>query len=181
MFYMDGDPWSSPYIWYGLAGEGLVGDNPRAFRKKLTKYPKEGGPPMPTAQTTILPDHILAAVLTLAKRESKEEKRYAFQSYDFQLQKVFHDLQRNKEYSLLDAFVFSDSGPEPYSPVLNESVSRLQLSGLIGRENPDYEVVFLQDAADQFYDEVLSFEFSAPEIQQLTKIASEFFQRVDKI
>jgi hypothetical protein len=135
---------------------------------------------MPTAQPTILPDHILAAVLTLAKKESRED-RYAFPSYDFQLQKVFHDLQESKKYPLLDAFVFSDSGPEPYSPVLNESVARLQLSGLIGRENPDYEVVFLQDAADQFYNEVLSFEFGAPEIQQLTEIASQFFHRVGKI
>ncbi len=135
---------------------------------------------MPTAQSVILPDHILAAVLTLAKKESKED-RYAFQSYDFQLQKVFNDLQKTGKYPLLDVFVFSDSGPEPYSPVLNESVSRLQLSGLIGRENPDYEVVFLQDAADQFYNEVLSFEFGAPEIDQLTEIASQFFQRVGKI
>lgn len=135
---------------------------------------------MPTTQATVLPDHILAAVLTLAKKESKQE-RFAFQSYDFQLQQVFNDLQKTGKYPLLDAFVFSDSGPEPYSPVLNESVSRLQLSGLIGRENPDYEVVFLQDAADRFYDEVLSFEFGAPEIQQLTEIASQFFDRVSKI
>jgi hypothetical protein len=134
---------------------------------------------VPATQNTILPDHILAAVLTLAKKESKQ-KRFAFQSYDFQLQKVFSDLQKTKKYSLLDAFVFSDSGPEPYSPVLNESVSRLQLSGLIGRENPDYEVVFLQEAADQFYKEVLSFEFGAPEIQQLTEIASQFLRRVDR-
>jgi hypothetical protein len=135
---------------------------------------------MPAAQTAILPDHILAAVLTLAKLESKQP-RFAFHSYDFQLQEIFNDLQKTKKYPLLDAFVFSDSGPEPYSPVLNESVSRLQLSGLIGRENPDYEVVFLQDAADQFYKEVLSFEFGAPEIQQLTEIASQFFHRVGKI
>jgi hypothetical protein len=134
---------------------------------------------MPVTQPAILPDHILAAVLTLAKKESKET-RFAFQSYDFQLQKVFNELQKTKKYSLLDAFVFSDSGPEPYSPVLNESVSRLQLSGLIGRENPDYEVVFLQEAADQFYNEVLSFEFGAPEIQQLTEIASQFLRRVGK-
>ncbi len=134
---------------------------------------------MLATQPAILPDHILAAVLTLAKQESKQ-RRFAFQSYDFQLQEIFHDLQKAKKYPLLDAFVFSDSGPEPYSPVLNESVSRLQLSGLIGRENPDYEVVFLQDAADQFYKEVLSFEFGAPEIQQLTEIASQFLHRVER-
>lgn len=132
---------------------------------------------MPAAQSAILPDHILAAVLALAKQEFNKP-RFAFHSYDFQLQEIFYDLQKANKYPLLDAFVFSDSGPEPYSPALNESVSRLQLSGLIGRENPDYEVVFLQDAADQFYKKVLSFEFDAPEIQQLTEVASQFLERV---
>jgi hypothetical protein len=74
--------------------------------------------------------------------------------------------------------VFSDSGPEPYSPALNESVSRLQLSGLIGRENPDYEIVFLRPAADGFFDDVLRDEFDKPQVEQLTKIASEFLKRV---
>ncbi|MFI5089465.1 MAG: hypothetical protein ACHP7P_05355 [Terriglobales bacterium] len=135
---------------------------------------------MPAAQPAILPDHILGAVLALARRELEKksnQKRLAFRSHDFQLQKVFNDLQRTGEYPILNAFVFSDSGPEPYSPALNESVSRLQLSGLIGRENPDYDVVFLRPAADQFFDEVLSVELGA-EVQQLTKIASQFLNRV---
>lgn len=135
---------------------------------------------MPAAQPAILPDHILTAVLTLAKRESKKE-RLAFQSYDFQLQKIFSDFQKTKKYPILEAFVFSDSGPEPYSPALNESVSRLQLSGLIGRENPDYEFVFLRPAADRFFDEVLQSEFTSSQLQELTNIASEFLKQVKAI
>ena len=136
----------------------------------------------------VLPDHVLAAVLTLAhkelaRREGKEPnaKRLAFRSHDFQLQEIFSELRKDGKYTVLDTFVFSDTGPEPYSPALNESVARLQLSGLIGRENPDYEVVFLRDAADRFYDEVLSFEFGAREIQQLTEVASEFLHRVERV
>lgn len=140
---------------------------------------------MATNQAPNLPDHILAAVLTLAKRELEKtagKKRLAFRSHDFQLQEIFSDLQRAKKYSILDAFVFSDSGPDPYSPALSESVSRLQLSGLIGRENPDYEVVFLRPAADKFYDEVLRSEFAAPDAQrQLSEIASQFLHRVGVI
>jgi hypothetical protein len=139
---------------------------------------------MSAAQSKILPDHILAAVLTLAKREliEKDPKRdrFAFRNYDFELQEIFRQLQETKEYPILDAFVFSDSGPEPYSPALEESVSRLQLSGLIGRENPDYEVVFLRSAADRFFDEVLSTEFAA-EIEQLSKIASQFLDKVEVV
>jgi|SRR5580658_1653876 hypothetical protein len=134
---------------------------------------------MPASQNAVLPDHILAAILTLAKRESlkrSKETRFAFHSDDSQLQEIFSDLQ--KDYRILDAFVFSESGPEPYSPALEESVSRLQLSGLIGRENPDYEVVFLQPSADGFFDDVLTTEFDEPQREQLAKIASAFLKRV---
>jgi len=136
---------------------------------------------MPATQPAILPDHILSAVLTLAKRElerTSQKDRLAFRSHDFQLQDVFDELRKMGKYSILNAFVFSDSGPEPYSPVLNESVSRLQLSGLIGRENPDYEVVFLRPAADRFFDDVLKSEFDPSQLQQLTEIASQFLKRV---
>ncbi len=132
---------------------------------------------MPSVETTVLPDHILAAVLVLAKQESAKE-RLAFRGHDFQLQEIFHSLRSSKKYPILDAFVFSDSGPEPYSPALSESVSRLQLSGLIGRENPDYEVVFLRDSADRFFEDVLKKEFSANQFEQLGEIASQFLERV---
>jgi hypothetical protein len=138
---------------------------------------------VPTTRTEILPDHILAAVLTLAKREldkkNQSQQRLAFRSHDFQLQEIFDNLRKTGKYPILDAFVFSESGPEPYSPALNESVSRLQLSGLIGRENPDYEVVFLRPAADRFFDEVLSSRLGTSERQQLNEIASQFLSHID--
>src|SRR5579864_4875497 len=107
------------------------------------------------ATPALLPDNILNAIFTLAKRESNEN-RFAFRGHDFELQQIFHKLEGTGQYPILKPFVFSDRGPEPYSPVLNESVSRLQLSGLIGRENPDYEVLFLRPAAEKFYDEILA-------------------------
>jgi len=138
---------------------------------------------MPAVQSTFLPDHVLSAVLTLAERElrSKDSSktRLAFRSHDFQLQEIFNQLRQSGKYSLLEPFVFSDSGPEPYSPALNESVSRLQLSGLIGRENPDYEVVFLRPAADRFFEEVLGSEFDGDQRQQLAEIASRFLERAN--
>jgi hypothetical protein len=121
----------------------------------------------------------------LAKKQLVERdanrSRLAFRSHDFQLQEIFNDLRSTGSYPLLEAFVFSDSGPEPYSPTLNESVSRLQLSGLIGRENPDYEVVFLRPAADRFFAEVLEQELDPNKIAQLTEVASKFLERVNTI
>jgi hypothetical protein len=137
---------------------------------------------MPATQPNILPDHILAAVLALAKQElvkkDPNRKRLDFRSHDFQLQEIFSDIQKAKKRPILAPFVFSDSGPEPYSPALDESVARLQLSGLIGRENPDYEIVFLQPSADRFFDDVLKTEFDESQLKQLTEIASEFLARV---
>jgi hypothetical protein len=140
---------------------------------------------MATALPAILPDHVLSAVLVLAEKEfiekNPDNKRLAFRSHDYQLQEIFSDLRNTNKYSILDAFVFSDSGPEPYSPALNESVSRLQLSGLIGRKNPDYKVVFVEPAADRFYKEVLSNEFAQSDLEQLSDVASEFLKRVDTV
>ncbi len=110
-----------------------------------------------------------------------ECKRLAFRSHDFQLQEIFNNLRRTGRYPILDTFVFSDSGPEPYSPALNESVSRLQLSGLIGRENPDYEVVFVRPAADRFFDEVLRKNLKEADLDQLNEVASDFLGLVKTV
>jgi hypothetical protein len=135
---------------------------------------------MATAQQVVLADHILSAVLTIAKRKS-QSARFAFRGHDFQLQEIFSDLVRSGKYPVLGVFVFSDTGPEPYSPVLNESVSKLQLSGLIGRENPDYEVLFLRPAAEKFFDEVLTPRLSTEYRAQLEEVASRFLQCVDVV
>jgi len=128
-------------------------------------------------RTEILPDHILSAILTLARRQANEE-RLVFRGHDYTLQEIFYALSRNPEYSLLQEFVFCESGPIPYSPALSDSVSKLQLSGLIGRENPDYERLFLNPAAEAFFDAVLAREFSPEARQQLEKIAADFYRRV---
>jgi hypothetical protein len=137
---------------------------------------------MPTTQSPVLPDHILGAVLFLAQKQLLEKdstrKRLEFRVYDFKLQDIFKTLQ--KTHPILNAFVFTDHGPEPYSPALEESVSRLQLSGLIGRENPDYEVVFVQQTAGRFYEQVLHKEL-ADNLADLTNVASQFLEMIEVV
>lgn len=130
---------------------------------------------MTATRPNILPDHVVSAILTLAKRKSGKE-RFSFRGHDYEIQKLFAGLSE-EGYSVLKPFVFSDRGPEPYSPVLNESVARLQLSGLIGRENPDYAMVFLRPAAESFYDDVLKTRFSPDELKELEDIADRFLRR----
>ena len=134
-----------------------------------------------TTSSGILAHQILGAILTLAKRERTEsgsDSHFAFRGYDFQLQKLFSGL--TVKYPLLGAFVFSNSGPDPYSPILNESVSKLQLAGLIGRENPDYEIILLRPAADKFYSD-LEKRLSPDDISQLKDAAHEFLTNIEVV
>ncbi len=126
-----------------------------------------------SARSYVLPDDILTAILELSKRESGKD-RLVFRGHDDDLQRIFFRLSRNPEYSLLGQFVFSSSGPRSYSPALSDSVSKLQLAGLLGRQNPDYEVLFTTPSASRFYEEVLTKKFSKDEIDQLRNIAKEF-------
>jgi hypothetical protein len=125
----------------------------------------------------LLPDDILTALLALAKQKSGKE-RLAFRGHDSELQKSFRNLSDRCGNRLLEPFVFSDSGPEPYSPVLNESLSRLQLSGLVGRENPDYEVVFLRPSAETYFTQYLCHRFSNEELEMLNQTADCFLKLV---
>lgn len=134
--------------------------------------------PSTASQRPVLADDVLGAVLTLAARQCA--KRLEFRAHDSTLQGVFRDLAGRFEY-LRRYFVFSDSGPEFYSPTLNESFARLQLAGLIGRQNPDYEIVFLRPAADDYYKHVLEPTLDEPTRTQLQEIATAFVQSVDVI
>lgn len=124
----------------------------------------------------ILPDDVLSAILTLAKRRTGKA-RFEFRAHDSTLQEVFERLTHQSKL-VSKFFVFSDSGPTPYSPVLNESVAKLQLAGLLGRENPDYEVVFLRSTSDAYFDDVLKARFDQPELTELESVAEAFVSAV---
>ncbi len=109
-----------------------------------------------SARSHVLPDDILTAILELARRESGKE-RLVFRGHDEDLQRIFFRLSRNPEYSLLGEFV-----------------SKLQLAGLLGRQNPDYEVLYTTPSASRFYEEVLTTKFSREQVDQLSSIAKEF-------
>jgi len=123
-----------------------------------------------------MPDDILAAILTLAERESGQD-RFRFKGHDYDLQRIFKELA-DKFPIVRKHFVFSSTGPLPYSPVLTESVSRLQLSGLIGRENPDFEFLFLKPSAAKYFDQEIRGRLGPANLAELQATAKEFYARV---
>ncbi|HEX9349629.1 MAG TPA: hypothetical protein VF919_18810 [Gemmatimonadales bacterium] len=129
----------------------------------------------PGSMNDLLPDDILLAILAMAQKESGESY-FRFEGHDFDLQRVFREL--TQEFALLrNYFVFSSGGPMPYSPSLTESVSRLQLSGMVGRENPEYEFLFLKPAANE-YMKRLEPKLGADATNELKKVAKAFLKRV---
>jgi hypothetical protein len=129
-------------------------------------------------QLDLLPDDVLVAILVTARRRGGSPRRLSFRGHDSALQGLFHELSQDPKFPLLGCFVFSDSGPLPYSPALNESVSTLQLAGLIGRENPDYEILFLRASAETYFEEVLKDQL-AGQGEQLEQLAAAFLERVE--
>jgi len=123
----------------------------------------------------ILPDDILCVVLAIAEQE-RGGQQLRFQGHDFDLQQVFGQL--SKQYPVLrQYFVFSNAGPIPYSPSLTESVSRLQLSGLIGRENPEYEFLFVKPAAREYFERVVR-KLDGSTMGQLREVAKAFLKSI---
>ena len=127
-------------------------------------------------QPSLLPDDALSAILALAKHHIGG-KRLAFRAHDSQLQEIFLELAKQYDF-LPKIFMFSSSGPRPYSPDLNDSIAKLQLAGLLGRENPDYQVIFLRPAAESYFDKVLAPKLGDEMIKTLDQVASAFVQKV---
>lgn len=121
-------------------------------------------------------DDVLSAILVLAAHHLGSGT-FQFRAHDSKLQRVFHDLAQSFA-SIGKTFTFSDSGPEAFSPILNESFARLQLAGLVGRQNPDYEMMFLRAEAAKYYDEILE-PALAPEMRdELQQVATVFASQI---
>lgn len=104
--------------------------------------------------SSVLLEDLLGAILLEAQRLTEESKGLRFVGHDHVLQGVFYSLL--ERHSWLDPYLlYSKSGFAPYSQALNEAIADLQLGGMLGRENPEYEVAFLKPAADRYYEERL--------------------------
>ena len=125
----------------------------------------------------IMPDDTLVALLVRAAHLSEEKghkkEDFRFPATDSKLQDIFYALSQTPEGTeVLREFVFSHKRLRPYSPLLTEVVSRLQLSGLIGRENPDFRVAFLRKGSSEYAAQITNLDRT-----KIDALAQAFLER----
>lgn len=117
-------------------------------------------------------DDIVAAIIALVPPEQGDK----FEANTRQIHETFHDLR--ERYSILrDRLNFSQEDVFPFSRQLEEALGTLELSRIIGMENPDYTRYLIKEDGRAFVKERLLPLFSDNERQQLEAMAAEFAQR----
>src|SRR3989344_9013091 len=114
---------------------------------------------------------ILCLMLVVASQKSGT-KTFAVRHIDFQ--RIF----KNPIHPLMDEVIFSDHGPEPFSPVLDDSLNHLILSGLTGYPDIQHPEQMLVKSSAFEYARELDKTFSLAEKEQLNRLADKFLFNV---
>ena len=128
------------------------------------------------SEDDLFPGDRLCAILVFAQRKLGR-KSVAFKARDYDLQRIFYRIDRQTRRG--SGFVFSNSGPEPYSPQLEEDLTYLQFSGLTSRpdlQNP--EILVLKPYTEDYFDKVLTRRLGESKLKKLEKIAGLFVNRI---
>jgi len=116
-------------------------------------------------ESTYVLDDIIAGMLILTGLSS-------FTGKPLDIHRFIYDERR--KYTILNSFSFSQDDIHPFSRVLERVLSRLELSRIIGMENPDFDRFIIKPAGiDIIKNDVLPL-FAEDEIEQLTGIAEDF-------
>lgn len=114
---------------------------------------------------------ILCSILVAASQKSGT-RTFTVRHIDFQ--RIF----KNSVNPLMKEVVFSDSGPEPFSPVLDDSLNHLILSGLTCYPDIQHpEQMLIKPSAFEYARE-LDRSFSPTEKEQVDRLADDFLSSV---
>lgn len=119
-----------------------------------------------------VPSDILAGILCFLKGSR-------FSGDPEKIHSTIARLQRH--YSILDAFTFTRGDVYPFSRLLEDSLSILQRSRVIGMENPDYDTYCVKEESKQFIGENVLGNFFAEQREQLQEIAEIFEAECGKV
>lgn len=121
--------------------------------------------PVVLQQKYVLGD-VVCALLTKGNLE-------AFTGDTAKIHKTFHAMRT--DFPLLQrTMVFSDREVFPFSRELEEALLKLELSRIIGMENPDYDRYIVKSAGREFVEKYIVPLFSEEELRQIQEMASVF-------
>jgi hypothetical protein len=124
------------------------------------------------AKTKLLAHDVLGAVFAQARIEHGVKE---FPLHNDSLQELFYRFATSGDFPIVNTFFkFSDDGPIPESPKLTEAMARLQLGGLIGRLNPSYELVVVEDTSVDYYNQVVRDRLEPADVEQIQTLAEAF-------
>lgn len=113
----------------------------------------------------------LCLILVAASQKSGT-RTFTIRHIDFQ--RIF----KNSTNPLIKEVIFSDSGPEHFSPILDASLNQLIFAGLTGCPDIQYpEQIFIKPSAFEYAME-LSRSLSQAEKKQVDRLADEFLSGI---
>ena len=121
-----------------------------------------------SGQPQLHPDMVIAGILSRVKR-------YRFTGDAKRIHETFHELKKSFP-ELLGMFGFASGPAHIFSRALERSLARLQLSRIIGMENPDFETYLIKNAAKSYLSEVFM-RFGPTEQEVLEKMARIFDEK----
>lgn len=136
-------------------------------------------PPKSQESPVLRAADVLNAVFVLAERKKGCPKcgRLEFRAPEYELQKIFRHLGNKFEASPLSVFVYSNSGPEPYSPILGEALTHLIASGFVVNFSG---ITQIRPAAGKDFEAEGKSKFDNKELLELEIIAEAFLKIVPR-
>ncbi len=126
-------------------------------------------------ETTLASDDVLCSVMVLAKRQSGKDPFFV-EANGPRLQEIFYEMS-GSGHTVLEGFVFSPNGPVPYSPVLEESLNRLQFSGFVSRRDPkNPDNLYVNPPAEKYTDRFMALETSPDQREEFIRVADQFLE-----
>ena len=132
---------------------------------------------IPDSPVIYASDVFLGILVNLSKKFADPQKLLSIRAHNSRLQGIFYSLKMaDQKYDVMEPFVFSDSGPFPYCPVLEEAINQLILGGCISYPfTTDWEVIVLLPAGEKFFEEEGGDRFCKEELEEIEDIANHIY------
>ena len=122
----------------------------------------------------LLPTEIVASILSNLPGKKKKlptELR--------KIHPIFFSM-RNSGIGILQDFSFDNRGTFPYSSTIDQALSNLETSRVLGRTNPDLDKYVITQGLKNYYQRYIKNKLDSPRLEEVKKVARELSQIATK-